>query len=345
MPVSGYVGATKVASVSPGWKQNLFKQSEALGTAPWSMLGGAVAVENYSVSAIGLAWTQVTDTNVLAFAGVTQSLAVPNDGTLYVLEFYVKKTTGGTSKTVGLNGNLLGGTQVTSLPRINTDTGAVLSGVATVVDAGDAWKVSSNLQNNTSGNVSLQVDLYPALNANNAGSNDSATVGSALFSGVQVRRSTALNPAYVETTSTAIDTPDSTTSYEVTTPSGGPVVAGRATAGSLNTLTLNTTSGIRTTLSPPTDFNGGTPTVGNPPLLAITSTLPGSLPSDNGLSYNPQSLLVQGGGAAVILGGLGIANTGALCMLQGVGGIAGYTEGLPVDAAGAIVTTFNEVPT
>ncbi|MBA2708834.1 MAG: hypothetical protein H0U59_13600 [Gemmatimonadaceae bacterium] len=131
------------------------------------------------------AWN-ISDTNAGAYQSIAQVVTVANDSLPHVVSIHVKKTTGGTSATFGMNVGLSGGTPVSVSPRVNTDTGTSGAGgnAATVVSAGDYWRIWVVITNNTTANTSLTIAVYPATNTYGIVNADSATgVGTATLSG------------------------------------------------------------------------------------------------------------------------------------------------------------------
>jgi hypothetical protein len=128
------------------------------------------------------------DANAAAFEGVFQSLVIPNDALTRCFSIHVRKTTGGTAPTFGVNLVCAGGTGVSRTIRLNTDTGAT-AGSATggVIDAGDYWRLWSTVTNNSTGNTTFNIGLYPATSAYGGGASDVVTAtGSAVIWGAQL---------------------------------------------------------------------------------------------------------------------------------------------------------------
>ena len=201
-----YVGSTKVATVSPGWRSNLCLHSETLTLPPWALLNTPILTCPDGTSAGGVVWTGIQDNDAALYEGVTQNIAVPNDSGTYAVSWLVRKTTGGTSKTFGAYLALNGGTNVTNSPRINTDTGAVLLGSVSVEDLGDAWRCTANLANNSSGNTVLIMQFYPSTGSYNSAVDDVTQTGTARVGGFHVRLS-AGNSEYIKTAGSGILNP------------------------------------------------------------------------------------------------------------------------------------------
>lgn len=109
-------------------------------------------------------------------------------------------------------------------------------------------------------------------------------------------------------------------------------------------LRFNAAGQIRNTTALPTDFNGGTPT--NQGLLSGSNGIPHADSFLGGLGY------LAGGGLAVFNaapvvwnGGIGSTAAGQVCVdATGAGVIAGYVNGLPIDASGKLVLAAPESP-
>jgi hypothetical protein len=192
-------------------RANLATFSNTLSDASWTALGtkNVAASAILSPEGVANAWT-LTDSSAVAFDGVQKSATIAADGTTYTSSVYILKTSGSTSTTFGLNIAITGGTTVSTSVRINTDTGAVLSGTAVVTNAGLWWRVSCSVTNNSSvGNVNLAIQLYPATAAYNTATDAVAATGSATVYGAQLEAG-AFATSYIPTVaSTATRNADS----------------------------------------------------------------------------------------------------------------------------------------
>lgn len=212
-PRFDYDPVTKVARglLIEEQRTNLATFSNTFSDASWTALGTkTVAVSGFnSPEGVANAWT-LTDGSAVAFDGIQKVVTVAADTTTYTASVFLRKTTGGTSSTFGINLAISGGTLVQAIPRINTDTGAVLSGTATVNDAGSYWRVSCSVTNNASvGNTTLAISLYPATAAYNSGTDSAAATGSATIYGAQIETG-AFATSYIPTVaSTATRNADS----------------------------------------------------------------------------------------------------------------------------------------
>jgi hypothetical protein len=168
-------------------RTNLATYSNTFSDASWAAIGTKNLVANSTVSPDGeVNASTLTDNSAVAFQGASKSVTVANDNATYTASLYVRKTTGGTSATFGFNFQLTGGTLVGASPRINTDTGALLSGSGTVQNAGAYWRLTATITNNTTGNTTLVLSVFPATAAHGSGTDSSAATGSAVIYGAQM---------------------------------------------------------------------------------------------------------------------------------------------------------------
>jgi hypothetical protein len=168
-------------------RTNLATYSNDFADASWTAFGTKNLVANSTVSPDGAVnASTLTDNSAVAFQGTGKTVTVANDNATYTASIYVRKTTGGTSATFGVNLQLTGGTLVTAQPRLNTDTGALINGTGTVQNAGAYWRLTTTVTNNTTGNTTLALAVYPATAAYNSGTDSAAATGSAIIYGAQL---------------------------------------------------------------------------------------------------------------------------------------------------------------
>jgi hypothetical protein len=202
------VDATRsgVAVTMAGVNLNLLQQANAFGTAPWA--GLAVVTANTDANPVDGAVDAdtVTDNSASSALARTQRVSLADapelatDQSTYTASIYVKKTSGGTSKTVRL---LLqfdtGGTTAAYDMRVNTDTGAVLSSTAgtsaLVGDGGTFWRLSLSGANNGSGNTSAAFIVYPSHCAYGSSVGDVTQQGSAVLWGAKLEAGSSLTGA------------------------------------------------------------------------------------------------------------------------------------------------------
>ena len=134
--------------------------------------------------------TRIEDNSTSSYQWISRSLPVPNTTQTYSLSLYVKKTTGGTAPGFAVNTSLTGGTVINQNQRLNTDSGIATS--ASVNSEGDYWRMYWTIANNTSGNTSLDMAIYPAARVPGGVSDTTTATGSATIWGVLVTRGSTL---------------------------------------------------------------------------------------------------------------------------------------------------------
>jgi hypothetical protein len=188
---------------------NMLLWSEDFTNAAWVKSSGATVTSNTTLAPDGATTADtLNDTSAVAESLVYQNLTVPNDAQAYVGSIYVKKTTGATNSIV-VTFAIYGGTTAGRDVYLNTDTGAYsTSGPSpenvSVVDAGSYWRVITKIANNTSGNTTLQLGVYPAF-ADIATPTTLANsrTGSTIVWGAQIEKGTTVT-SYTATTTAAI---------------------------------------------------------------------------------------------------------------------------------------------
>jgi len=183
--------------------QNLILQSQDLRVsrdvpgAPWTNVGDIVVGPSTVLCPDGSTSAYVlTDNSTSQFQGIQQNITVANNSQTYTASVFILKTTG-VSQSVGLNLGLIGGTAVNNYPRIDTTAGTVISGTATISSYNNLWwRIQAPITNNSSGNTTLQLQLYPAVFATTA-------TGSATFFGAQWNTGATALP-YTQTTTAAV---------------------------------------------------------------------------------------------------------------------------------------------
>lgn len=176
-------------------KINICLQSNAFLTAPWAPGGGGTTApvqDTVGPDGAVSAWT-LTDADAVAFRSQAQNIAIPNDNQTYVISIFVKKTAGGTSPVFAVNTAMAGGVAVNTNARWDTDTG--LSGTAVGIvplsqSVGNYWRFFLVTTNNASGNVTLNIAVFPASAAHTASptsaSDNAAATGTAVVFGCMV---------------------------------------------------------------------------------------------------------------------------------------------------------------
>ena len=166
-----------------------------LNGAAWATFGtGSVTQDQPGIDRVAnKAWT-ITDSSAANAYQKKQAITVPDDSNLHIVSIYIKKTSA--THYCGFSLALTGG----STPKNSASIGFV--GLAPsngaestqggnidlheVHDAGDYWRLIGGITNNTTGNVTLTVALYPAANTTGAASVDATTTGSMIYDWGQV---------------------------------------------------------------------------------------------------------------------------------------------------------------
>lgn len=134
----------------------------------------------------------ITDNNATSYLNIYKHLTVPNNSNTYTISIYIKKTYGATSARLGFNTGFSGGTiPLAYNQRFNSDTGVGTSG--TTQDLDYCWRWQFQLTNNNTGNTALSCAFYPATGFYN-GSDNSAAIGTAIISGIQIEQSSFATP-------------------------------------------------------------------------------------------------------------------------------------------------------
>jgi hypothetical protein len=219
--------------------QNLLLQSQDLSNAAWAAIGGITRTPSTILDPNGgfNAWV-FTDSSSAEFQGVQQNIVVPNDSQTYTASIFVQKTPNA-SNIAGINLGLIGGTAVNNYPRFDTLSGVITAGTATITSYNaNWWRVQAPITNNSTGNTTLQLQIYAAV-----GTGGAANTGTAVFFGPQWNfGSTAYG--YTATTTTAV------TQYALK----GLLVENASTNGIRNNVMLGAAVGTPGTL--PTNWLG-----------------------------------------------------------------------------------------
>jgi hypothetical protein len=188
-------------------RTNLCLQSNAF-TTTWADTGGGASPVQDADGPLGAgtAWT-LTDDDAGAFEGRAQSWTVANDSLIHVFSIYIEKTVSAPSA-FGVNFSLSGGTGISHNIRLNTNSGNVTGGGNPFVeDKGDFWRLVCSITNNSTGNTTLSVGIFPATRANvgdtPGGPDSAAATGSAVVSAAQLEKA-AFHSSYIPTTTAAV---------------------------------------------------------------------------------------------------------------------------------------------
>ena len=193
---------------------NLLLQSESFSTSPWAAGSNADAVLTAGAGVAPDGSTTATlfnDNSSVGIAGRLQAFTVPNDSKKYTVSFFVNA---GTSNCCSCRAVLTGGSAIVQTELvINPRTGAAAwrpptSGDAFLVEnVGNGWfRCQLTLQNNSTGNTSLWIDLRPCFAATYNTTVDATATGTTYFWGAQIEDSTNVGGAtsYIKTTSAQV---------------------------------------------------------------------------------------------------------------------------------------------
>lgn len=185
---------------------NLLLRSDDFANAVWQAIWAKNLVSNTATAPDGtLTADTLSDVSTSQFEGLFYTLSVANDAVTRCFSLFVKKTIGGTSKTFGINIRYAGGTGFTRTLRLNTDTGSLFTSHAGGVKSrGDWWRIWIPITNNSSGNTTLNLELYPSTSNYGGGSADIVTaMGSATIWGAQLEVA-SYPSSYIRTTSAQV---------------------------------------------------------------------------------------------------------------------------------------------
>ena len=206
LPVSPF---TSLGLLPEEARTNLCLQSEDFGTT-WADSGGSpIGIStNTTVAPDGNTTADtLTDDSALNWEALKQTFTVANDSTAWTATVYIKKDSDET-RFPELQIHLTGGTLQRVNVSLNTSTGAILERASTgatvvsVQDAGDYWRLRVTVDNNTTGNVTLEIELFPAAGST-LGTITASATGSIIVSGAQLENA-ASPSSYIKTTTAAV---------------------------------------------------------------------------------------------------------------------------------------------
>lgn len=197
----------KDGGVVEGERTNKILQARQYGTTWTKIAGLTIAQDAIGVDGVAnAAWTLTDDSS--SAEHLRQNVSIPNDSTTWTTSFGVRKDSI-TDRFPGFHVNLFGGTPRDALYRVNTATGEtfeeISNGTTSVIveDAGDYWRLIISVANNSSGNVTMQLNIYVARSATLTGVVDGATQGSFVLDAVQFENAPFAS-LFIDTTSAAV---------------------------------------------------------------------------------------------------------------------------------------------
>jgi hypothetical protein len=197
------------------WSRDL---TNAAWTGAATPLLNAVGLDGSANSA-----TTLTDNSAVAFQSKGEAIAVPNDSNSHAVAVWVKKDAV-SARFVGIAVGLSGGTAVSRSLNLNTQTGAIGTYFASVgggshrvIDAGLWWIVEAVVVNNTTGNVTLTVTVFPAVGTV-FGTSDVAAQGSCIVGQIQIEKNASFCSSPIFTTTAAVTRGADGYNFPFTTP-------------------------------------------------------------------------------------------------------------------------------
>jgi len=181
---------------------NQLLQSNNL-TTTWGQVNNPETTQNEAgIDGNISAWT-ITDSSTTTFSYIAQAINISNDSLTRTLSFYLKKTSGGSSPTFGVNCVVAGGTTIYTNFRINTDLGTFLLGAGVITSHDSSyWFVSVPISNNSTGNTTLSLNIYPAARSYGALVDSATALGSAVLTCLKLSN-LAMASSYIQTTTAA----------------------------------------------------------------------------------------------------------------------------------------------
>lgn len=184
-----YLDAANYKSYNP----NLLLWGQTFNNGYWVNNNSATFLSTSEIAPDGTnTATKIEDISTSSYQHISRAITVPNTTQTYSISLYVKKTTGGTAPGFAVNTSLSGGTTISQNQRLNTDTGVASS--ASVLSENDYWRMYWTIANNTSGNTSLNLAVYPAARVPGGVADTTTATGSATIWGVLVTRGLDLLP-------------------------------------------------------------------------------------------------------------------------------------------------------
>ena len=210
------------ADVVDAYNENLLLYSDLFDDASWGVTGTPVITRGsaqgpYPLHREYAAYT-IEDDDIASIEALHQDVVVPDDVVARVIALYVEKTTGVPTNYPSLSMSYsVGGVAKVGASIIDTTNGTLTDragfppDASWIADAGTHWLVVVQLNNNGTGNTSLQFRFHPAFNADGTGNPDVTAVGSAnIFRAMaavgaaaqEPQRTQALDGSYTDVTLT-----------------------------------------------------------------------------------------------------------------------------------------------
>lgn len=177
--------------------KNGLSYSEQFGTSPWAISTGTVNANTTDAPAGGTVADTLVDSSAAATGYMYQDLTIQNNSSTYTFSIYVKQAVSGV---IALQANMTGGSAVNYAVAVDVNSGDYTTassvgsapGSCTVTSVSGWWRVSFPIANNSSGNTSVRLAIYPSyassLNGSGLGSNtaqDVTLTSSQVFWGAQ----------------------------------------------------------------------------------------------------------------------------------------------------------------
>jgi len=191
------VVASRPTYFAEGAATNLINQPRDLTHADWVDLGAITTqvLDETGIDGQPTVATTVGDDNAAATEGLREAVTISNDSLTNTAWWSVKKDSD-TARFPLLYLWYAGGTQVDQSVGLNTSTGATAEiaglddGSFGSIDMGDWWLVYASLPNNTTGNTTANIDVYPAYGGTIA-TNDNAATGEIIIDNVALVANTS----------------------------------------------------------------------------------------------------------------------------------------------------------
>lgn len=184
-------------------------QSENFGTT-WGGGNQPTITADTDVAPDGLTTADKLDDTTTGFQRMEQTITVPNNGLSHCFSVFIKKTTSDTHR-AGISIILSGGTSLRGDFTLNTNNGVMTArSIAGQNSAGFGFEETANyyrfysaVMNNSSGNTSLILAVFPAIATSDTGSWAGSPTGFKIFWGMQVNPGIA-PVTYAKTTTVAV---------------------------------------------------------------------------------------------------------------------------------------------